>query len=466
MLSVVTGWASKSLAQPVFESADPATEQLILRAAAGPAGLGRSLSMLTRSGDFSAVDQLLIQAANQPGDAKDQAITASKIGPKERLRLLTSDLISPQAKSYLDQLFKSRRQQSEDPNQITAAINQLKTASPDQRLAAMRILFEGGRSAIAGLLTAVTSNQTETTNKRDSRHCDELLSIALRLDRDATLSGLRRLALYGQPTTRASAIDALNRVVNPTESIEALLTALHAVDVPADNARNETTLATEHLLRKGIGIPTRSDSLQHLRRQLESATDAASKLIREPGRDVIWTMNPERVGVATQTASPLQVAYRHAADVATQLTRVGDDDPTSIVNQQIAQLAYRVINDPDWGDADQVQTFVKNFSVQASELNRLLNASVAITNDPATLGLIRIAGNVGDVTLLRDESGQVTPLVQMIDHPHPTIRFEAARIIANLLDEHLADRDLRSFDYAGQHRVRKRLESMTRLDQQ
>ncbi|MEM1224256.1 MAG: hypothetical protein AAGJ40_01095 [Planctomycetota bacterium] len=438
-------------AQSMLFDRDPATEQLVLKSQGGPEAFGSSLSMLTRAGSFEAANQLLESAAAAPPPAADQATSAAKIAPRQRLQLLTSPEVSPTAKAYLEQLFASQQQRTSDPKRLRAAMDSISQSSPDRRLDGLRSLFEGVSASVAELVSALVKLGPSADDQAVEQRRDQILRVSLRIDSVATVSALRRLALYGSEGARAAAVAGLARI-DPAEYLVDLITALHA----RDSSPIESQVAQRVLSTLSERLPNRASAIEALRRDLQRKMFDSISMVRSAGRNPVWIINPSRDGVAAQSATAHLIGYRDAADAAARLMRLGDTDTDSLADQWVATIAYRVVNDPDWGDDPQIDAIVPMGHGLPAWFDAALSRAVEKGNEASALGLIRLAGKRGDVQLLLPRDGGVSPLTAAVDHAHAGVRFEAARVIADLI----SDRDA---DFAGMSRVRRRWAQMSRL---
>lgn len=417
---------------------DPVVEQLILKASGGPEALGRSLNSLARIRAWAAVSELLQPLASNVPAADRAALIASEISTDQRIRISTAEEVSDQAKSALDAIFDARAETLRDPSRLQAAIRQLTSPSDDEKLGAYRTLFRGGEDASAALISDIVR-----TNDADQRRED--LQVLLKIDRNAGIAGLRRVALYGKDSARSRALDALAMLGSDDIQVDLLVRHLEATSDAA----------------------SRLPALKIMRLALQDAMNEAVASQHDFGDVSVWTINANRDGVVPTQAATWVIAFRNAADAASRLSRVGDDDPGSMVQQLTAQLAYRVANDPDWGDAKNRREFMTAFFGGASAEDVLaawalpvLENSVESENDPAAVGVLRlIDGKLSrglSASLLR-QGADPSVLVETVDHPNATVRYEAAATIARLM---AADPQL---TFAGVSRVRNRWQQMATL---
>jgi hypothetical protein len=269
----------------------------------------------------------------------------------------------------------------------------------------------------------------------------------LKIDREAGIAGLRRVALYGTDSTRSKAFDALAMLGTDEVQVDLLTRRLEAA-TDAEDA-------------------TRAPALQIMRLALQDAMNNAVASQHDFGNVSVWAINAKRDGVVPTQAATWVVAFRDAADAASRLSRVGDTEPSSVVQQLTAQLAYRVANDPDWGDAKNREEFFRTFFGKASAEEVLMAWALPVLahcvetdNDPAAVGVLRLID--GDLSrglaeaLLR-RGAKVSELVETVDHSNATVRYEAAATIARLI---AVDPQL---TFAGMSRVQDRWYQMATL---
>lgn len=452
-----------SVIERMIRPRDPAVEQTILRAQRSPTDLGRSVSALTRMGEFGGVDQLLSSIAARKFDDQQKIQVAEQITAAERLRIVDNEQVSPPSIEALDGLFVLQRKSLTSPDRLAQAVESLTQPDADKALPAIRTLFAGGEASTAALVHAIVT--TEDASKRD-----QWLRAMLQIDEPSGVDALRRIALYGSDNSRAGALTALIRLT-PSGSIEKspalidILTAMYRVGGASDDA--SASLAAKSFSNSGRPRPSRENVMELLRGELTQTTTAASLSVRDYGRSEVWAMNPKLDGVQPQRMPDWMVAYRDAADAAARLIAVGDDDLRSITAQLSATVAYSVVADPDWGDADQVAAFRRDLLIPAlatmdgvSEVDFILDALSAATetdNEPAVLGWLRMISPRDDVSpesWLLANGADVSPLVQAVDDANSRVRYEAATAIARLAPTQ---------PYGGSNRVLDRWIQMSKL---
>ncbi len=150
---------------------------------------------------------------------------------------------------------------------------------------------------------------------------------------------------------------------------------------------------------------------------------------------------------------PLVQSYREAVDAAAavRLTGGGVRALPRLVN---ATLAYEVINNPDWTpERDDANGWWGTLDTKSRRA--ALQTAIETEHDAAILGWLRVLqSSPPPADWLRSGPG-VSPVVQLVDHPRPRIRYEAALWLAQAIDP--------DDPFAGQNRVRERLLAMKNL---
>ncbi len=451
------------------EPADPAVDQLMLRAGRSEVDLGESLSKLTRMGEFERVNELLQSIATRKLSEQQKIAVAAEMTADQRLRIVTHPSISAEAVQAIDEIFDLRQKTLADPNRLAAAIEKLTQRDVDVSLPAIRTLFEGGEASTAALVKAIVA--TNDASKRDT-----WLRAMIRIDEPSGTDALRRLALYGTPQARTGALGALIRLA-PMGSAENhpflidILTAAYrgSGEMEAESkADPAASLAIATITRSSQPLPSRQRVIEELRTRLHEATRIARQSTREFGRTEAWLITPQRDAVQPRRIAGWVLAFRDAADIAARLIAVGDNDPDSVTVQLNATIAYTVAADPDWGGEKQLTDFRENSLLPAvaaidgfSEVDFVLCALKIASeseNEPAMLGWLRLVSlseNSPPSAWLASVGRQVSPLVEAVDHPHANVRYAAAAAIARLAPTH---------PYAGSNRVIDRWKQLSQLD--
>ncbi len=337
---------TQSMVERLIKPRDPAVEQTILRAQRSPSDLGQAISALTRMGEFEGVDQLLGSIVGRNFNEQQKLQVAQQITSAERLRITNNEKISPKSVQTLDELFQLHRQSLISPDRLAKAIDAVTQSDADIRLPAVRTLFSGGEASTAALVHAIVT--TSDASKRDT-----WLRTMLKIDEQAGADALRRIALYGNETSRAGALAALVRLApkGQTEKNPFLIEILTAMYRGGDSDPDAGASQSAIFGNSARPRPSRQSVVELLRAELKQATRAANLSVRDFGRTDVWVMNRQLDGVKAQRIPDWILKFRDAADAAARLIAVGDDDVRSVEAQLTATIAYNVVADPDWGDA-------------------------------------------------------------------------------------------------------------------
>lgn len=405
---------------------DPLTIQLLESSARGDAELAASIESLARLERWTEVEQLLSQLSGRTLNDAQRAQMAAQIEPAVFLKLKQQSL-SESARAELEKLAAAAITEAESPQRLQQAIDGLDSPSMDTRLASARVLLSGGNAAIAQLVM-------EASSANPSAPRDDILRVLLRLG-DGGLKALRQLALYGDPTVRQYALLSLARI-SRSMHVPELVTAIHA----ADSSDAEVEMAAAQLSRIRDGRLSRQAAIEILNRDFENKKSRAELTDNDDAVTTAWVINEDRSGITYRPASALLEAYREVADAARRLRRIGL--PPQLVGSVLAaDVAYRVLVDPDWGDPDQLEVVRQAYGAQArgSALSSAIGQSLEENNHAATIGLIRLidqqSASVLDRSLLLSGDGsQPAPLVRAASSSDPRVRYEAALAAATLAD--------------------------------
>ena len=422
--------------EPVqWEPSNPFVVQLLARSGRGTNAAADAIAALTRTRHWQAVDQLLNTAAGQVTTDAAKAQMGRRIGAAALLQITGQDEISEASRQFASELARAASQQKETPEQLAAAIDAIDAESVDRQLAALRTVLAGGNEAIAALVQQVVS-------ANPSANRDDLLRTLLRMG-DGGPEALRQLALYAAPAQRMRALQALVRI-NPDAVISELVTALHASDITVE----ERQFAAEVLARLTTAPPSRGQAMAFLLHQLREKQADAAAALNDEHTATQWTVRADGSGVSFVNTRRILKAYRQASDAAAMLRRLGplpSDAAEAAIN---ADLAYRVMIDPQWGLPEQIETVRQRFTDQISAAG--LSAAIADALDrhdtPALVGLLRLLrgsvltgdASAGSLTLtdrdqlLRGTGAEPTPLVQAASSSPARVRYEAAEAILRL----------------------------------
>jgi CheY-like chemotaxis protein len=435
-------------AVPVEEEENPLVRQLLEFSGRGNPQLAESIASLARINRWSEVDRLLQQLSARKLAAPQLAELYRFLGPTLYLRLKQHPELSDSAKAGLDQMSAAAISEAESPQRLQEAIAQLTAESVDARLAAARTLLSGGNAAIAQLVSAAVAEQTAVSR-------DEILRMLVPLGSGGR-QALRQLALYGEPGVRPRALASLARIRRSAHLVD-LVTALHALDA----SEPERELARVNLSGMAGGVPDLSTATQVLELDFADRRQAALLVDNDDQTTTLWELTEDRRSVRPQTASRISAAYREAVDAGARLRRVGSLSSQRASEVLMAEMAYRVLVDPDWGDAEQVGAIRDLYGQSAgSESVSLALAHALDASDfAAAIGLIRLiepaTASVLDRNVWLDGQGSSeTPLVRAVSSPEPQVRFEAALAAARLAGD---------APYPGSSQVRRGLSEMVSL---
>lgn len=447
---------------------NPLVDQLIEQAGRGNLPLAKSIHSLARIKRWSQADQLLSRIKGQTIPPAEAARMASIIGADQFLNMRQQAEIGDDARAALDKLAAAWNAQSESPERLRNAIARLISPSDDDRAAAARVVQRGGNVAIAELVAAAVA--TDNANDRD-----QYLRSLVRFG-NGGMRALRQLALYGADEVRGKAITSLARI-DRDGFVADLVTSLHA----ADATPGERAAATRALSAVAFAPPSRVDAIELLHEELRREMGAAQSADQNEQTVVTWNVGEDKKTVAPQTTSAILAAYRDAADAARRLTRLAARSPAIDRDVMAASLAYRVMIDPDWGDDEQVDAVIAQWtpiiddvdwndlmkSVSGSDLLTSPFDAVAYedtvprttqTNTAALIAALRLIAAKPDrfnaESLVRSGGGKPTTLVDLAMASDPRVRYEAALLVTTLAGGR---------PYSGSSRVRQTLAEMTRL---
>ncbi|TWU40736.1 response regulator [Novipirellula artificiosorum] len=429
------------------EEPDPFTHQLMVRARRGNLELAESIASLIRIGSWSEANTLLGEVVNREIDEELLAEMSRRIEPALQLRAARHEGTDERAREGIEKLRTAAKQDAASRSLLTQAANDLDHPAVDQRIEAMRRLLRGGNAAIQVLVKSLVSEQPAAPR-------DDLLRTMLRLG-DGGERALRQLALYGSPSVRLRALTMLVRI-DKNASMDELLTSLYG----EDSSEGEVQFATATLASALRTIPDRSGCTAYLRKKLKNRIEVANRTRNDLEARTLWSVNHNRDGVDFQFTQQMMVAYRDVVDASARLRRIGSLT-TQVANEVLAaELGYRVMIDPDWGDDDQIKAFRESFSavIENGSLVGALTTAIENSDNPAAVGLARLIGAVSD-PLQQSEwltlaSPEISPLVRAAISASPRVRFETASAIATF-DFHN--------DYPGSTFVRQTFAEMASL---
>lgn len=430
------------------EPPSPLVIQLNELAGRGNLPLADAIASLARIGRWSDVDRLLTVVDSRAINQAQLAEMARRIEPAILLRIESNDKVLDRAQNAVKTLRSALTAESQSVDRLRQAIDGLDDESIDVRLASTRTLLSGGNVAVAELVAAAVS-PTPTAPR------DDILGVMLKLG-DGGTQGLRQISLYGQPPARRFAVESLARI-DRTAAIPELLTALHA----ADSTSDEKASAQSILQRQSPSMPTRQATVIALFRELQRLRDIAARSKNDSRVNLVWSVDSGGQQVTYQPTRSILAAYRDATDAASRLRRIGGYSAEIARAVLSADMAYRLMIDPDWGDADQIEAVRQTFGsfADATTLLPAIGESLDRGDYPGLVGLLRMIDPESDplvsYELLRSAGPVPTSLVAAASSSDPRVRYEAAGVIAKIAG---------SRPFAGSSRVRQTLSEMRSLD--
>jgi len=404
----------------------PLTDLWMGYSSQGNIQLAESIAALSRLKQWPQVNNLLARVAGSGANEEVLTAMAQQIGSRNILAIQSAPSMTKAGKSGLEMLIKALRSTTESPERLRQAIAELDSKTSDKSLAATRVLLSGGEASIIELVAAAIKKPTP-----DNR--DQLLRTMLQLG-SGGVQGLQQLALYGTDEVRAPALECLARIDRPSHAIDFLTAALAADSTPEERAVGELNLT---LLGRKVPSPAAGQEL--LLSNFKKSELEAGLTKNDDARTTLWSVDDSRTGITHQTTQELLAVYRGVADAASRLRRVGGLKINDASEIMAAELGYRLMLDPDWGDPAQIQKAKEEFPIltdATSVLNALEHAIQ--TNDlPAAVGLLRVI-DAAQATAsekqiyLRGTGINRTALVRAASSPEPRIRYEAALKVNDL----------------------------------
>ncbi len=409
---------------------DASEIQLYELASRGGASLGDALSAFARIKRWQYADHWLKEGVGPINDTAQLALIADHVGADNLLRLADSEHISDEAKLMIAKLGNASRVFAESKDRLAKAIDHLDATSIDQRLESARQLAAGGTAAIAALVEAAV-------NPNPPAPREDILRAMLKLSGHSVTSpgvrALRQFAIYGEPDVRSQAVEALTRIDRQAAMAE-LVTALYAVDA----SDYEKRFAKVNLPPITQTLPTITETRRYLFERLTQARRSALEAENDFDVVTLWSISQDRKHVDYQSARQIIAAYRDAADAANRLRRVGGLDLSMTVAALTVDVSYRVMINPDWGNADQIQSIelIYGDSLNVNTLSAAIELAISTGDYPAAVGVLRMIGQTdagrSSQSLLVAGGDGMTPLVKATLCSEPQVRYEAAQGIVRL----------------------------------
>ena len=404
----------------------PLTLQWMGYAAKGDLELAEAIAALARLKRWNSVNSLLGRVAGSDASEETLAEMSNRIGGRLFVAIKSEPTITDAARAGIDKLIKAGRDQAEAPDRLRKAIANLDSKTTDSSLAATRTLLRGGNAAIIELVGAAV--QTPPPADRD-----QILRTMLSLGPGGP-SALQQLALYGTPEIRTAALECLARIDRASYTVD-FLTAALAEDASAE----ERTVGRESIAAIDGAVPSLASGRELLLINFHQSEQAAELTKNDDLTTVLWSVNQDRTGVTHLQTQRILASYRQVADAASRLRRIGGLTPSDASDVLAAEIGYRLMIDPDWGDPAQVSEAKRQYPIlnDPMALQHALSHAMKTNDLPAAVGLLRIidpaSASSDDRRQFLIGSGTVrTPLVLAASSPEPRIRFEAAIKAAQL----------------------------------
>lgn len=429
------------------EPDSPFVRQLNELAGRGNSQLAQAINSFARIGRWQDVDRLMRVLGGRGLPQPELAKMGGSIGADILLRMESQEEVKDGARNVIAAIRAALKAESESVTRLRNAIDQLDASATDVRLEANRTLLAGGNVAIAELVAAAVQRSPPAPR-------DDILRVMLRLGSGGQ-KALRQLALYGQPEARRFAVESLARI-NRSAAMTELITALHA----ADASQEEIDSASEILKRRSSSLPSLNATVTALAGELRRLGDIAQGTPQDNRVTVLWIMNEDGRTVTHQPTPLVAANYRDAADAATRLRRIGSYSAPIERDVLSADLAYRLMVDPDWGDEDQIQAVRTSFgaSARSETILAAIGESLKRNDYPAVIGLLRLIDRDDTVDaryeLLQSAGPDKTSLVKAASAFDPQVRYEAATVIGSIAGE---------IPFAGRSLVKQTLSEMRSL---
>ena len=415
---------TKNDAKPVEKS--PLTDLWMGYSSQGNVQLAESIAALTRLKQWPEVNALLTRVVGSGASDAVLSQMAEKIGSRNFIAISAEPTLSEAAKSGLAMLTKASRTTTEEPVRLQAAIADLDAKTTDKSLAATRTLLAGGEASIVELVAAAVKTPAPANR-------DQILRTMLELGSGGE-KALQQLALYGTNEVRPGALECLARINRSGYVIDFITAAL-----AQDSSAEERAVGRKNLIELEGAVPSEASGRELLLINFTQAETAAELTKNDDLQMVLWSVNEARTGVTYQATQRLLGIYRNVADAASRLRRLGGLSLNDASDILAAEIGYRLMLDPDWGDDAQVKAARSQYPIlnNAAALLHALEHAINTNDLPAAVGLLRVidpttATDADRQTYLRGTGISRTALVRAASSPEPRIRFEAALKIAEL----------------------------------
>lgn len=428
MLVFVAGnaFAQAPVTQPAAEDPlnDPYIRELVRRSRGSNELLAGSISDALRLRLDNFASDFLTSLASRNLNATELAKLTRQISPERLLRVVVEEPFTPAAKTQATKMLDALRTFEQSAERISPAIQKLSDPSPDERLAALRIVLAGGDHSIA-LLSVAAAMESEPAKR------DEMLRVLMRLGAGGP-AAVRQLAIYGNDSIRAGALSALIRL-GADLAAPVIVAAIHDPNATAE----ERSIAEEWLTRRYPSLPSRHEAEVFLMDRLGRQREAIALVDDHEALVTLWTVGEDRASVVFTNVNAIDAAWREVIDYARLLRRVDSLSPEAVRAGVATELAYRYQLDPlmvGESSADVVAIWGED-TTTAESLNALIEDALR-RNDlvvaMSAMALLDESMATQAEVLMTTHSEVLTPLVAAASHPQPRLRFHAAAAIGRL----------------------------------
>ena len=403
---------------------DPYLRELVRRAGGSDELLATSISDALRLKLDDYASDFLVSLGSRKLTTEQLAMLTRRISSERLLRVVVESQFTPAAKAEATKMLAALRAFDQDAKRISAAISSLSKPSPDERLAALRMVLAGGDQSIA-LLSVAAAKELNTANR------DELLRVMLRLGNGGH-AAVRQLAIYGDDSIRAGALSALIRL-GSDRAVPVVAAAAHDPNATAD----EKLIAEDWLVKRRQVVPSREDAEGFLLDRLALQRESIGRIEDKQAIVTLWTIGDDLASVVFTSVNAVNAAWRDVIDYARLLHRVDQLSRKAIRAGVAAELAYRYQLDPLLiGEASKdVAALWGEDAMSAESLSDLIEHSFQDDDLVVAVAAIALIGEsmTGQAEyLMTTHSDVLTPLVASASHPQQRLRYHAAAAIGRL----------------------------------
>ncbi len=363
-----------------------------------------------------------ILAAKTLSDAQSAAI-ASTIRPNYLLRIQQHPELSDAQREAVGKLIQGAKKFAEDRDRIRQQIARLGSNSEGERLDALSNLRSGGLAAVAELAAAYVADKPVAPRAT-------VIDVLSRFEDEAPIA-LRQYALYGDPTARGRALQALV-AIDLAGSMPDFVSAYHSADASDD----ERAAATKGFAAAGLrGVPSAREAEIYLSGRVERTADFSSRATNDGLMQRVWRLDDDQKTLQWQEVPRRVALARDAADAAIRYRRLQASSPETAITAELADLSYRMMVDSNYGSA---ADFKARFGAaeatdeQIEQLQKTLAAANQRRNEYAAIAAIRLLKQAATQRLVLSNGATPTLLVEMALHPSPRVRYEAALAAAEI----------------------------------